>query len=159
MSRHRTFCVPIHCAWRHSAARRLSGITHFQCSDSLRLETCPGLRSKSRKVPCESHRTLVRCGLPPLLSHFPDQLKLGKNAILPEEPQGDSQGRLDSVAAGGGVSAANVATHLRCSDSLCSLLSHFPNQLKLGKIRRASGFGIGHALKNCHVLKHCNFCV
>ena len=30
-------------------------------SDSLRLETCPGLRSKSRKVPCESHRTLVRC--------------------------------------------------------------------------------------------------
>ena len=30
-------------------------------SDSLRLKTCPGLRSKSRKVPCESHRTLVRC--------------------------------------------------------------------------------------------------
>ena len=47
-------------------------------SNSLRLETCPGLRSKSRKVPCESHRTLVRGGLPPLLSHFPFQLKLGK---------------------------------------------------------------------------------
>ena len=32
-------------------------------------------------------------------------------------------------------------THLRCSDSLRSLLSHFPGQLKLGKIRRASSFG------------------
>ena len=30
-------------------------------------------------------------------------------------------------------------THLRCSDSLCSLLSHFPLQLKLGKIRRSPG--------------------
>ena len=28
-------------------------------------------------------------------------------------------------------------THLRCSDSLRSLLSHFPLQLKLGKIRRS----------------------
>ena len=28
-------------------------------------------------------------------------------------------------------------THLRCSDSLRSLLSHFPLQLKLGKIRNA----------------------
>ena len=28
-------------------------------------------------------------------------------------------------------------THLRCSDSLLSLLSHFPLQLKLGKIRNA----------------------
>lgn len=33
-----------------------------------------------------------------LLSHFPSQLKPGKNAILPEEPQGDSQGRLDTVS-------------------------------------------------------------
>ena len=30
-------------------------------------------------------------------------------------------------------------THLRCSDSLRSLLSHFPLQLKLGKIRRSPG--------------------
>ena len=30
-------------------------------------------------------------------------------------------------------------THLRCSDSLRSLLSHFPIQLKLGKIRRSPG--------------------
>ena len=50
-----------------------------------------------------------RCGLPPLLSHFPDQLKLGKNAFLSEEPQGDSQGRLDSVAAGAGTNTVSVA--------------------------------------------------
>ena len=67
-------------AERHRSAMLLSR------SDSLRLETRPGLRSKSRKVPCKSHRTSVRCGLPPLLSHFPNQLKLGKNAFLPEEP-------------------------------------------------------------------------
>lgn len=30
-------------------------------------------------------------------------------------------------------------THLRCSDLLRSLLSHFPIQLKLGKIRRSPG--------------------
>ena len=54
-----------------------------------------------------------RCGSPPLLSHFPDQLKLGKNAFLPEEPQGDSHGRLDSVAAGGGVSASECCLSVR----------------------------------------------
>ena len=46
-----------------------------------------------------------RCGLPPLLLHFPNQLKLGTNAFLSEEPQGDSHGRLDSIAVGGGVSS------------------------------------------------------
>ena len=48
---------------RHS---RLTAERHWSAmllrrSDSLRLETCPDLRSKSREVPCESHRTLVRC--------------------------------------------------------------------------------------------------
>ena len=44
-----------------------------------------------------------------MLSHFPNQLKPGKNAILPKEPQGDLHGRLDSVAAGGGTNAVSVA--------------------------------------------------
>ncbi len=44
-----------------------------------------------------------------MLSHFPLRLKPGKIAILPKEPQGDLQGRLDSVAAGVGTNAVSVA--------------------------------------------------
>ena len=45
---------------RLTAERHRSAIL-LRRSNSLRLETFTGLRSKSRKVPCESHRTLVRC--------------------------------------------------------------------------------------------------
>ena len=59
---HRTSCAPISCAWGRSAA---SQVLWDNAPSVLRLacawETCPGLRSKSRKVPCESHRTSVRC--------------------------------------------------------------------------------------------------
>ena len=55
-------------------------------------------------------------GLPPLLSHFPLQLKLGKIRRSPGErchparrATGDPLGRLDSVAAGEGANAVSVA--------------------------------------------------
>ena len=80
---------------RLTAERHWSAML-FRRSDSLRLETFTGLRSKSRKVPCESHRTLVRCGLPPLLSHFPLQLKLGK---IRRSPTVGEAGGMNAVSA------------------------------------------------------------
>ena len=106
---HRTSCAPISCAWGHSAARRFSGITHFQCSDSLALPAVAFSRPAEAE---EKHHPARRATRRFARQNGAVSSKPAKVRELSHGIFRNSQahwGRSPTVAEGGGVSAANVA--------------------------------------------------